>query len=109
MDSASRPLILPFLALLLKMVKNYLYPIFFFDVFGEFISSKDGAVLAAGTAKIDGERSKTSVDIILYGAIHNPENAVEEFIHGTMLFQEVDDRLIAAREFFVRFVAPRVM
>lgn len=91
------------------MVEDHLDPIFFLDVFGEFVGGIDGAVLAARTAEIDGERSKAAVDIVLNGAIHDAEDVIEEIVHTAVLFKEVDNSFIPAREFFIGFIATGVV
>ena len=78
------------------MMQVDLYMIFISKVPGQRIGGVYAPMLAAGAAKADTEAGKPSFDIIFHGDIDDVINAVEEFRHPGLLFEEVLDRLVPA-------------
>ena len=91
------------------MVQDYLNAVLLLQVFGEGVGGVYGAVLASGATKVDAEVHEAALDVVFHRGIHNAEYVVQVFVHGAVLLEEIDDRFVAASQFFVRFIAAWVV
>src|SRR5271156_5898529 len=80
------------------MVEIDLYMKFIPEVPGQGVGCIDAPVLAAGAAKADLEAFEAPFDKVFDGDVHKVVNAVEEFGHPRLLFEEILYRLVAAGE-----------
>src|SRR5580692_6739411 len=72
--------------------------IFISEVPGQRVRGVDAPMLAAGAAKADTEAGEPSCDKIFHGDVDDVIRSIQELRHPGLLFEEVLDRLVAARQ-----------
>ena len=79
------------------------------QVFGHVLGRINRTVLATGTSKANHEVAESTFHVSFYGSIDQCIGIFEEWEDFTIVFQELDDRLIQSGKWFVAFVLSRVV
>jgi hypothetical protein len=80
-----------------------------FQMLGEMFGAIDGAVLTARTTESDLHMREVAFEETLYMMVHEPIDRLQESKYLAVFLEEVNNRLVKAREGLVLLVFARVM
>ena len=83
--------------------------IFLLEMLGQMFGTIDRSVLPTGATEGHLEVGEIPFDIALYMMVHQGINRLQEGQYLTVIFKEVNDRLVQTRHGLIRVVSTRIM
>ena len=85
------------------------YTEFLVQVLGHVLGRINRTVLATGASEAHRKVAESTLNVTLHGCIHQGVSIFQEWEYLTVVFQELDDRLVKTGERFVTLVLARIV